>query len=45
MPSNWSWVIASYLLTFASLAGYVVYLSGRAREARQAKFPASGERE
>ena len=44
MPSNWSWVIASYLLTFASLVGYVLYLSSRARDARRAMSPAPGER-
>lgn len=44
MPSNWSWVIASYVLTFAALAGYVLYLTSRAREARQALSVTSGER-
>ena len=45
MPSNWSWVIVSYVLTFGALAGYVLYLSGRAREARQAIPPVSREHE
>jgi hypothetical protein len=36
MQSNWSWVIASYVITTVALAGYTWYLHGRVREAEQA---------
>lgn len=42
MQSNWSYVVASYLLTAAAIIGYTLYLRGRSREAEQ---QLTGERE
>jgi TRAP-type C4-dicarboxylate transport system permease small subunit len=33
MTSNWSYVVASYLVTWGALLGYVAYVRGRARAA------------
>lgn len=45
MQQNWSWVIASYIVTAVALAGYVIYLRGRVRDAEAAIRETVGERE
>lgn len=43
MSGNWSYVIASYALTFVALAVYVVYVNGRSRAAADALRHERGE--
>lgn len=45
MSSNWSWVIASYVLTAAALVGYTLYVRGRVREAARALRETAGDGE
>ncbi|HYD51557.1 MAG TPA: hypothetical protein VEA99_02975 [Gemmatimonadaceae bacterium] len=45
MQSNWSWVIASYVLTTVALVGYTLYLRGRVRDAELSLRQQAGESE
>ena len=44
MQSNWSWVIASYVLTAIALVGYTLYLRARVRDAQEALDLTPGDR-
>jgi hypothetical protein len=43
MTSNWSYVVAAYLVTWGALLGYVAYVRGRTRAAADELARHAGE--